>query len=623
MKRTKRFVIVAFMVAMSVASAQAEKVAQAIWTAGNTTLTFIYDETEYNEGDTFNGETVTNVWKGEELNNGYNWNKNLQASIKKAVFEESFKNYAPTKTSYWFCNCKNLTEIEGLEYLNTGNVTDMVCMFYDCTSLTELDVSNFNTENVLSMYSMFRNCSALTNLDVSHFKTENVTYMAYMFWGCKNLTSLNVTNFNTNNVTGMHNMFTDCSSLTSLDVSNFNTSSVNSMYMLFSGCSGLTSLDVSRFDTGSVIDMGYMFSDCSGLTSLDVSHFNTENVDDMSGMFNGCSGLSCLDVSHFNTENVKKMNRMFNGCSGIVFLDVSNFNTSNVTSMGNYYYGMFSDCSNLTYLDLSNFDTGKVTGMGSMFSGCKNLKELSLGKNFIVDNVSDNYGAFLSVSELKIYVDSEAKATVDASLEKLGFKEKNGYTTTTDAPRTISGNGKDYWATYYNSVASMTVPEGVEAYTANVNGDELVLTKIENGIVAKGNAVVLKSATAEIVLDVNTAPKNIIEGNELQGVDVDTAAPTNCMILGVESNKAGLWRPQEEETQVKGHEAFIVYVDNEDVKGFPFPGETGETVGIRMLDVQANTAKTYTLDGCSTSSASKGVTIVRLGDGTVKKVLVK
>ena len=47
--------------------------------------------------------------------------------------------------------------IKELKYINTSNITDMRYMFYNCSSLTSLDVSNFDTSNVTNMDSMFDN----------------------------------------------------------------------------------------------------------------------------------------------------------------------------------------------------------------------------------------------------------------------------------------------------------------------------------------------------------------------------------------------------------------------------------------------------------------------------------
>ena len=92
--------------------------------------------------------------------------------------------------------------------------------------------------------------------------------MSYMFYECRTLTSLDLSSFNTSAVTNMSSMFSSCSALTSLDLSSFNTSAVTNMSSMFYFCSGLTSFDLSSFDTSAVTNMSGMFSECSALTSL-------------------------------------------------------------------------------------------------------------------------------------------------------------------------------------------------------------------------------------------------------------------------------------------------------------------------------------------------------------------
>ena len=61
--------------------------------------------------------------------------------------------------------------------------------------------------------------------------------MAWMFLGCSSLRELNLSNFNTNIVTDMARMFSGFSSLKELNLSNFNTNNVTDMEYMFSGCS--------------------------------------------------------------------------------------------------------------------------------------------------------------------------------------------------------------------------------------------------------------------------------------------------------------------------------------------------------------------------------------------------
>ena len=187
--------------------------------------------------------------------------------INKVVFDASFANAKPTSCYAWFSQCSNLTEIKGVENLNTQNVTGMSWMFYGCYALTSLDVSKFDTQNVEDMSDMFSSCTVLK--------------------------SLNVSNFNTQNVKNMTDMFNNCPGLTSLDVSNFNTQKVEKMNFMFSSCEGLNSLDLSKFDTQNVTNMSCMFWSSSALTTIYVSDkFVTTKVSlEADDMFKGCTSL--------------------------------------------------------------------------------------------------------------------------------------------------------------------------------------------------------------------------------------------------------------------------------------------------------------------------------------------
>ena len=253
--------------------------ANAVFDDATKTLTFSYGPKPEGAYD-LNVESNNPGWYAQKEN------------IEKVVFNASFANARPTSCYYWFCGCSKLTDIEGIEKLNTENVTDMSYMFYNCRKLSSLDFSKFNTENVTDMKFMFYNCRILSSLDLSKFNTENVTDMSYMFDNCWELSSLDLSKFNTENVTNMKYMFCDCRILSSLDLSNFNTAKVEDMSYMFSDCRKLSSLDLSNFYTAKVGDMSYMFSYCSTLTTIYGSdEFVTEEVYNSQNMFLRCKNL--------------------------------------------------------------------------------------------------------------------------------------------------------------------------------------------------------------------------------------------------------------------------------------------------------------------------------------------
>ena len=88
-----------------------------------------------------------------------------------------------------------------------------------------------------------------------------------MFYICSNLTTLDLSNFNTSKVTNMNYMFASCEKLTTLDLSNFNTSRVTNMGYMFNFCNKLIDLDISNFDMSKVIIISNMLG-CTNLTNL-------------------------------------------------------------------------------------------------------------------------------------------------------------------------------------------------------------------------------------------------------------------------------------------------------------------------------------------------------------------
>ena len=249
--------------------------AYACYTSGNTTLTFYCDnQRNEREGTTY------------DLNKDYDepgWlTDGNYSSVTQVVFDPSFADAYPRTTFLWFEDMVNLQSIEGMEYLNTSNVINMVEMFYNCSALTSLDVSGFNTANVTEMTWMFGNCHQLTSLDVSGFDTHNVTDMSAMFAECHGLTGLDLSGFNTDNVKFISEMFNGCRSLTSLDLSSFNTDNVNYMTGMFTGCSSLTTIFVGdEWSTNAVTSSDNMFTGCASLvggkgTSYDANHVDGE-----------------------------------------------------------------------------------------------------------------------------------------------------------------------------------------------------------------------------------------------------------------------------------------------------------------------------------------------------------
>ena len=517
-------------------------------------------------------------------------------NIEKVVFDASFANARPTSCYRWFYKCTSLTEIEGIENLNTQNVENMRYMFTSCIKLKSLDVSKFNTANVTHMSNMFEDCEELSSLDLSNFDTQNVKYMDKMFHNCNSLTSLDLSNFDTQNLNFMSQMFHNCNSLTSLDVSNFNTQKVIEMSLMFYNCNSLTSLDVSNFDTQTVVNMSEMFYGCQNLSSLDLSKFDTQNTTYMYKMFYGCSGLKTIYVSDkFVITKEKDGSNMFSGCTNLKgFIDyISN-----------------SDKDNNEY---ANYKTGYFTKLVG-----KNGEEKigATGETLTAEN--------LVLADGKDFVAYDQFAAKAASYN-----------------RTI--NPGTTWATLCLPFEVSLDNQNFRAFkllSADEGAETVELEEIETSIAA-GTPVIIKMKDGANSLSISEADKAIAKdvqasetanGNyQLQGIytqkEFSKDADNHCYIVKGDKlmNPAKLLEATA--TEFVGSKPFRAYmVDNSSA---PAAGARmfsisvgGSTTAIEQLETTADSkAEYYDLQGRRLQDLQKGINIVKRGGKTMKVII--
>ena len=424
--------------------------AYACYTPSNTTLTFYYDSQRVSrEGTTYDLNTESSLpgWRTD----------GIRYKVTKVVFDPSFADTRPTTTHSWFSDMTGLQSIEGMNYLNTSEVTDMSFMFYGCLKMTSFDLSHFNTTNVTNMNAMFSNCYKLASLDLSSFNTSKVSYMSNMFLDCYNLSVLDLSSFNTSKVTDMSYMFYSMSP-TILDLGSFDTSNVTNMEYMFYQCRA-SELDLSSFNTSKVTNMQEMFAKGIYLETIYVSNgWNTDAVEKSTNMFSDCTYLEGGHGTSYNASHVVADYAHIDGGTSNpgYFTDGSNrqayavYTEENTTltfyfdshrgswlGMGTTYdlntgisypgwvnngtnakvtkvvfdasfvgarptstYGWFSNMTNLQVIEGMHYlNTYAVTNMHTMFSNCSNLTYLDLS-HFNTTNVTDMFSMFSGCNNL-------------------------------------------------------------------------------------------------------------------------------------------------------------------------------------------------------------------------------
>lgn len=346
--------------------------------------------------------------------------------VTTVVFDESFKYFYPTSCREWFSPGYYLTNIEGLEYLNTNEVTDMSQMFKACYSLPNIDLTHFNTDKVTEMDQMFYACWSLTTLDLSEFNTSSVATMYQMFMSCNSLQTVYVNcNFTTENCNDNDNqMFAQCAKLAGAAECNGTSDIGTNRANYVNGY--LTDIAYARWsDDGKTLtfysnhdrqlgDFGVLHGEAAqspswfedeneryatatrvvfdesfsnarptscdywfvGFQSLEgiegIEHLNTSETTSMEGMFYGCVVKNNMNLSAHNTSKVKNMSNMFFNAQ-IPSVSLSGLDCSEVTDME----AMFMNAS-ISQIDLTGLRTSKLTSMGSMFEGCQIKDNLDL-----------------------------------------------------------------------------------------------------------------------------------------------------------------------------------------------------------------------------------------------------
>ena len=430
--------------------------------ADKTILTFYYDTLRYERNDTTWGIGGTRMYNDYLIPAWAGTFESPNTTVHTAVFDASFRDFRPTTTAGWFQFFQSLKSIEGLEHLNTSQVTSMSGMFYECESLPSLDLSNFDTSKVTDMSEMFKGCESLTPLDLSNFDTSKMTDMSWMFYNCSSLTTIYCNSSWSYKLS--FRMFYRCTSLkgaveydeskTDVDMANPETgyftpkvlAQEDEAYVVFNWDMKRLTFYYDRereYRIGTIgsIEETMLQNDKSipawlsgevapkeeimtividesfrnfvpkttagwfeGLTALEeirgLDNLNTSEVTDMSRMFAGCGTLRSLDVSRFDTLNVKQMQQMFMGCAALTEIYLYFFVTAIVTNM----HEMFKDWKGLTTLDLQSFNTAQVTDMGEMFRDCENLTTLALSSFYTsrVTNMGYMFAGCKSLTTLNL-----------------------------------------------------------------------------------------------------------------------------------------------------------------------------------------------------------------------------
>ena len=152
---------------------------------------------------------------------------------------------------------KKLTNLILPSTFKTGRVSNMDHMFYFCSALENLDLSNFDTRNVTNMNAMFSHCESIRAIDFSDKDLSSLTTAWNLVMHCKKIEEFKLGKVKLKNAIDLHDAFPYCTSLKVVDLSTVSSFTKNTN--LFSACKVL---EVAYINDGYTGSLTFNYSNC-------------------------------------------------------------------------------------------------------------------------------------------------------------------------------------------------------------------------------------------------------------------------------------------------------------------------------------------------------------------------
>lgn len=555
---------------------------------------------------------------------------------------------------YAFAECPNLTTV----HLSNGLTSIGSSAFEYCSKLTEINIpSSVTSIDQSSFYMCYNltkveiNSNALISKDYSLGESlpnlfggavkefilgDQVTSIGnYVFAGSTNLNSIIISN----NVTSIgESAFSGCYNLLSINIpENVANIGENAFY----GCTGLTTIQVesgntvydSREDCNAIIETANntliigcqntsipnsvttigdnAFYNCSGLTAISIPNGVTSIGDNA---FYGCTGLTAISIPNGVTSIG---NSVFCGCIGLTAVNIPN----SVISIGQY---AFASCKGLTSIIIPN---SVKTIDEAAFYACSNLSSITIPSSV----TSIGYRAFQNCSGLTaIQVESgntvfDSRENCNAIIETTSNTMVWGCMNTI-IPNSVTGIGKLAFSGC-SGLTSINIPNSVTTIESNAFWECTNLTSISlpNSVTSIGSGAFADCWNLATVI-IGDALTNIGDGAFIRCSRLKNMYCYTEQVPELGNNvfdsshyNATLHVP---EVSLEAYNTTEQWMDFGIIVALTDSDPT--PTGIKGINNDVMTGERYySIDGKRIATPQRGLNIIRMNDGTTKKIVIK
>ena len=223
----------------------------------------------------------------------------------------------------------------------------------------------------------------------------------------------------------------------------------------------------------------------------------------------------------------------------------------------------------------------------------------------------------INSSNLTISHPGEGSGRVQIEEIKVHYREVNAPSTMELTAAFAEGV---YWTTFYSAIDNYQAPEDTQVFTVNLDGNTIKTTEIVDRIVTKGQGVMLKSSTGNIVMTkVDNGSSGSYVGNSLVGTSHSISNPGNAYVLNYKTSRGVAFYKLSSTGTIGANKAYLVANSTAAARAF-FAFDTDATTGIDKVNAQNSEKEVnaFDLQGRRVAKPANGLYIVN-----GKKVIMK